>query len=834
MTIAQASGRRSIAVEYRWVSAIAIPALVNLFVAISVFAGFTGQQATEIGKKIFEVETQLLQALPVAMGGGGLDAASQDALAKVGLFGGLLIVWCITSTAITVALFNRLLSPTWRFVAGTIVAFSVPFILIVKYVASNQRYVGETESYISIWLQNGMTSWFEDGGAAPLLIAATLVTIIIVQLALYALPRARERANVSALDFTIPVLSVCAIAIFIGVSVYMAFHAPDLPTIFGATNLLFLFVILLYPFLCGLRWLSLQLPWQATSALVAMVALINLTADHSDNTINVLDSGDAKGNRLKQSSIDCKFKNGDPWNDPFDCWFDNRVDRAEFRRQNLPYPVYIVAAAGGGAYAAIHTQLFLEYMRKHCPIFAHHIFAISGVSGGGLGALTYAGLVAREAAPTTKFREPRNRCPASLADLPAKTIPDLDAKIPNFEYIAPIIGGGLFPEMLQRVWPIHVAEFDRTRVLQRSITHQWSSAANTSNGKECAQTHFLSKNCQSDKYWTGRDDVPSLIFNATSVEYGTPVIMSHLGPWLLNRIDTYIPNSFTAQGSFGLIDAALASASFPIALPAAYVYDHYDRREDAPQGVTDGAYFENTGLPSAMLVKTTILERIAYSKGRIALSNSSPAVAQDLDARDPYYDYRQPIEVHVILLDRQDEVPLPDFEQNDQQENTEAAGSDPAAKLASASHGSSCGSGSLLTGVLAFRGSEIVAHIRSLFTARDRRSAYFRKIISSNDELKSSGFGPTKSAPWIMWRSMRNEWEIERDSDKKKRACEEPKFPIIFNYAKHTRDALQTRLREEYENETNILKIERIVHELQPACGEEGCRKSHDVSKAPQ
>jgi hypothetical protein len=73
--------------------------------------------------------------------------------------------------------------------------------------------------------------------------------------------------------------------------------------------------------------------------------------------------------------------------DTFRNWLQARTDQSKFSGR---YPVYIVAAQGGGSYAAMHAAHFLSYMQARCPNFAHHLFAISGVSGGSVGAAAFA------------------------------------------------------------------------------------------------------------------------------------------------------------------------------------------------------------------------------------------------------------------------------------------------------------------------------------------------------------------------------------------------------------------------------------------------------------
>ena len=76
--------------------------------------------------------------------------------------------------------------------------------------------------------------------------------------------------------------------------------------------------------------------------------------------------------------------------------------------QEKPYPIYVVAAEGGGIYAAFRAATFLTSLQDLCPRFSHHLFAISSVSGGSVGAAIFSGLdCARQAKPTSDFVQVR-------------------------------------------------------------------------------------------------------------------------------------------------------------------------------------------------------------------------------------------------------------------------------------------------------------------------------------------------------------------------------------------------------------------------------------------
>ena len=71
-----------------------------------------------------------------------------------------------------------------------------------------------------------------------------------------------------------------------------------------------------------------------------------------------------------------------------------------------PYPVFVVAVSGGGIYAASSAATFLAELQDECSRFGQHVFVISGVSGGAVGATLFNAL--------TRLRDPvRTVCNAT-------------------------------------------------------------------------------------------------------------------------------------------------------------------------------------------------------------------------------------------------------------------------------------------------------------------------------------------------------------------------------------------------------------------------------------
>jgi hypothetical protein len=157
----------------------------------------------------------------------------------------------------------------------------------------------------------------------------------------------------------------------------------------------------------------------------------------------------------------------------FTRWLSTRSDLSKFKKE---YPVYIVSAQGGGIYAAFQTGLFLARMQDVCPGFRNHLFAISSVSGGSVGAAAF--LTALENVEVTSGDEP---CPAIASFLQGRS---LEEDPSNFnegqierrvrvllsqDLLGPLVNSALFSDFLQRFLPFPVAFLDRSRAFERAL-----------------------------------------------------------------------------------------------------------------------------------------------------------------------------------------------------------------------------------------------------------------------------------------------------------------------------------------------------------------------------
>ena len=118
------------------------------------------------------------------------------------------------------------------------------------------------------------------------------------------------------------------------------------------------------------------------ASLVGVIALIAYHRDVAETSVwnydpNVVRTG--AGSSLPEYARD-------GLSSVFDEWLSKR------NAGGSKYPVFIIAAEGGGIYAAAATSLFLAKLQDDFPDFVKHVFAISAVSGGAIGATIFQAL----------------------------------------------------------------------------------------------------------------------------------------------------------------------------------------------------------------------------------------------------------------------------------------------------------------------------------------------------------------------------------------------------------------------------------------------------------
>ena len=259
-------------------------------------------------------------------------------------------------------------------------------------------------------------------------------------------------------------------------------------------------------------------------------------------------------------------------------WLDSRPDRAYFKAKGEPYPIYIVAAEGGGLYAAQHTALMLGRMQDRCPAFAQHVFAISGVSGGGLGGAVFSSLVKQK---NPSLTEPKCAFGAQPAGWYEQRANDFLGR----DFIAPLAAAGFFPDFLQRILPFPIKQFDRARALEASFERAWSESVPEATENPFSLSYYA--------HWKVDGTAPAVVLNAAHVSNGVRMIIS---PFRFYQEATVRLETFNTliRKDIPLSTAVGIGSRFPWVLPPASW-----RRGALQYRFVDGGYFESSGIDTA-------------------------------------------------------------------------------------------------------------------------------------------------------------------------------------------------------------------------------------------
>jgi predicted chitinase len=313
-----------------------------------------------------------------------------------------------------------------------------------------------------------------------------------------------------------------------------------------------------------------------------------------------------------------------------------RPDRLAYAKQlgTSNYPVFVVAAQGGGAYAAHNVAIFLARMQDLCPAFRHHLFAVSSVSGGSVGAAAFAAVLsAEDAAGRTARLEQRAQASCSQISrflLKERAVRDLGQpgqleigvnKVLQADLLSPLAAATLFPDFTQAFVPAPVPQFDRARALEYAFEAAGRTLFEKEHGSSGDES-LLERNYF--EHWDSQRSSPALLFNATDAGSGKRVVIA---PFKLSDTQIFSDESCllansTNQDKIEILDrtssastasaqltglfiplstAAFISARFPWVSPAATVkIKNPCFGKDETVRLVDGGYLDNSGVETAL------------------------------------------------------------------------------------------------------------------------------------------------------------------------------------------------------------------------------------------
>jgi hypothetical protein len=308
----------------------------------------------------------------------------------------------------------------------------------------------------------------------------------------------------------------------------------------------------------------------------------------------------------------------------FDDWIAARKTKVEgYRASRRRYPVFLVAAEGGGSRAAYMTTLVLEALRKHCPDAIRHTFLVTAVSGGSVGAIL--------ASAGATWESVGSGCQEALPTAPEATTA---TKAAGEDFLRPALRGLLFGDIPARfipsslipgLTPFFASWSDPAQYLETGIDRAWREYDGSK--EEERDHHRLSQKAFGDLWAAGpTGDVPALVLLTTDVATGRRVAVSHLtlrtpftseqakqgkcaerGPHeeLESRVrlqtldDLVTPRIEVSAAAAAILSARFPGMTAPGRLPCS---------GNQPR-LVDGGYFENSGLTTVLELRDELRKR---------------------------------------------------------------------------------------------------------------------------------------------------------------------------------------------------------------------------------
>jgi hypothetical protein len=365
-------------------------------------------------------------------------------------------------------------------------------------------------------------------------------------------------------------------------------------------------------------------------------------------------------------------------------WLQVRREAIDaYRKKGKTYPVFVVAAQGGGVYAAYHSALSLSRLYDACPEIVDHMFVLSGVSGGALGSAVFTELV-------RSVPEQLRTKPGAAAEgcNPRAGAPKLEEKVKAFfaaDFLSPVVDSALLFDFPSLLVPWLRFGMDRAYALEYAFEDAWHRMA-----KEKSNTQGKGKTglpppafgLEANFYgrWTPAGPVPALFLGTTGVNSGVQVLVSQI-KWargqslrlgdkaiapggeeelreLLRRARAQEEGTgssvfanildFRPDLQVNVSTAVALSARFPYITPPANLKRH--ARIEPPSGfysdvkvleLLDGAYFDNSG----GIVAIDLLDRLEQYVQPPAWALKKKAKAAEYE---PFKEFADGVRFHLM------------------------------------------------------------------------------------------------------------------------------------------------------------------------------------------
>ncbi len=252
--------------------------------------------------------------------------------------------------------------------------------------------------------------------------------------------------------------------------------------------------------------------------------------------------------------------------------------KAWLSQRDKTKPMVLVATAGGGLRASYWTGVIMGRFQDQVPGFNKQVFAVSGVSGGSVGAVFYNGALAND---------------VDCVNSGASNKPCFENKLLESigqDYLAATATSMLYGDLIQRFLPFPLFS-DRAAALEESWEAGFARIyPDPECGLEKSFNSFFKADACGKKQW-----LPRLLINGTYEESGRRLLTTSFKVEPATFLDTYDFYELNGQVALRASTAALNSARFSYVSPAGTFGKEVDESFEPTGHVIDGGYFENYG-----------------------------------------------------------------------------------------------------------------------------------------------------------------------------------------------------------------------------------------------
>jgi len=250
----------------------------------------------------------------------------------------------------------------------------------------------------------------------------------------------------------------------------------------------------------------------------------------------------------------------------------------------------VVSAQGGGIQAEAWAARVLVGLQRRIPGFAQSLKLISGASGGAVGSMFFVqGLYCSN---------------GSLDGHDEQTIVDAS----RASGLRAVGWGIVHPDLTRLILPL----FPFGHRTDRGWALEESWAAQMEDKFKCNQDRATT--LADWKKSVAKHELPAMIFNATFVDTGGPLLIGTVSPGDLDgasAVDVFAtPGSVFKGLNLKMVTAARLASTFPYVTPVSRIDEKSDQRCNGrcAAHIADGGYFDNFGISSAVRWTRHLLE----------------------------------------------------------------------------------------------------------------------------------------------------------------------------------------------------------------------------------